>query len=76
MRATYRVVSGLIALAVVFRPRRSFGTFGVINEVESGAVVAGDSTAGTARPGGRTGTAGVRPGGGRPRVRLPHRPAG
>lgn len=44
MRATYRVVSGLIALAVVFQAAAvAFGTFGVINEVESGAVVTSDS---------------------------------
>ncbi|MBB5785869.1 hypothetical protein [Jiangella mangrovi] len=51
MRATYRVVSGLIALAVVFQAAAvAFGTFGVINEVEGGAVVTSDSDLPNAGP--------------------------
>jgi heme A synthase len=51
MRATYRVLSGLIALAVVFQAAAvAFGTFGVINEVEGGAVVTSDSDLPNAGP--------------------------
>lgn len=51
MRATYRVLSGLIALAVVFQAAVvAFGTFGVINEVEGGAVVTSDSDLPNAGP--------------------------
>lgn len=51
MRATYRVLSGLIALAVVFQAAVvAFGGFGVIKEVEDGAVVTADSDLPNAGP--------------------------
>lgn len=46
MRTTYRVVASLIALAVVVQAAAiAFGTFGFINEIESGAALTADSDA-------------------------------
>ncbi|PZF79192.1 hypothetical protein [Jiangella anatolica] len=46
MRATYRVLSGLIALAVVFQAAVvAFGGFGFIRELDDGAVITADSDA-------------------------------
>lgn len=51
MRGTYRVVSGLIALAVVFQAAMiAFGTFGVIHEIESGTVLTSDTDVPNAGP--------------------------
>jgi hypothetical protein len=44
MRATYRVLSGLIALAVVFQAAVvAFGGFGAIKVIEDGGVLTSDS---------------------------------
>ncbi|SDT53607.1 hypothetical protein [Jiangella sp. DSM 45060] len=51
MRATYRVVSGLIALAVVFQAAMiAFGTFGFIHEIEDGAIFTTDTDPPNAGP--------------------------